>query len=395
MRLLMISDVYFPRVNGVSTSIQTTRHAMESLGHEVTLLCPDYPLPHQDEGKTLRIPARKVIFDPEDRLMRWNDLMRMTEGLRRERFDLLHIHTPFAAHYAGVRIARGLGLPVVETYHTFFEQYLEHYIPVLPGGLLRMLARRLTVSQGRAVDALISPSCAMRDRLLSYGVPSPIEIIPTGIDLDAWRTPQAADPRPSLGLNAEQPMLLFVGRLAFEKNIGFLLQMLHHVIRKHPDASLVIAGEGPAEAELRASVDRQGLQRQVRFVGNISRAGELQALYRAANAFVFASTTETQGLVLVEAMALGVPVIALAEMGTRDIVHEGEGCLVAPNDPAGFANRVNELLEHPRLAAHLAAKAVIHAEQWQEMEVAKRLVAFYRGIVNNTRIREDGLRACE
>ncbi|MGB9670878.1 MAG: glycosyltransferase [Halothiobacillaceae bacterium] len=138
---------------------------------------------------------------------------------------------------------------------------LEHYIPFLPGALLRLAARRLTVSQGNAVDTLIAPSLAMRDRLLRYGVRTPVEVIPTGIDLAAWRGPEAPAPRPALGLAEDQPMLLFVGRLAFEKNIEFLLEMFTHVLAQRPDARLVLAGEGPAETHLRRQVGQLGLQR--------------------------------------------------------------------------------------------------------------------------------------
>ncbi|MEW6692178.1 MAG: glycosyltransferase [Pseudomonadota bacterium] len=381
MRLLMVSDVYFPRVNGVSTSVQTTRRALGRLGHEVTLIAPDYPQPHADDDNVLRVSARPVLLDPEDRLMRWSELIRLERNLASHEYDLLHIHTPFAAHYAGLRLARSLGLPVVETYHTFFEQYLEHYIPFLPGALLRLAARRLTVSQGNAVDTLIAPSLAMRDQLLRYGVRTPVEVIPTGIDLAAWRGPEAPDPRPALGLTADQPMLLYVGRLAFEKNIEFLLEMFTHVLAQRPDARLVLAGEGPAETHLRRQVGQLGLQERVRFVGYLPRDGALQALYRAADAFVFASTTETQGLVLIEAMALGTPVVALAEMGTRDIMREGEGSLIAPHEPAGFAARVLELLNHPHQAAQLAAKAVLAAEAWREERVAGRLVELYEQVI--------------
>lgn len=379
MRILMISDVYFPRVNGVSTSIQTTRHALENLGHEITLLVPDYP--HSDESTDpdlVRIPSRKVMLDPEDRLMAWRDLRRTMSAISPQNFDLIHIHTPFIAHYAGTRMARNLKLPVVETYHTFFEQYLEHYIPFLPDPMLRLLARRLTANQGNSVNALISPSHAMRDILRRYGVLTPISVIPTGIDLEQWRAPTAPDPREELGLSDTQPMLLFVGRLAFEKSVNFLLTMLVELIKHRPDACLVLAGEGPAEKSLRKLCLDLNIEKHVHFVGYLPRDGHLQALYRAADAFVFASATETQGLVLVEALALGLPVVALAEMGTRDVVIEGAGCLIAPNNPQGFAARLLEFLNHPHEAARLAAAAIIAAETWQETRVAERLVAFYQ-----------------
>ncbi len=381
MRLLMLSDVYFPRVNGVSTSIQTTRRALGRLGHAVTLIAPAYAEPYADDADILRVPGRRVMLDPEDRLMHWGELMRLGRGLAGQGFDLLHIHTPFAAHYAGLRLARAFGLPLVETYHTFFEQYLEHYIPFLPDVLLRLAARRLTASQGNAVDALIAPSRAIRDQLLRYGVRTPVEVIPTGIDLDAWRAPQGPDPRPALGLEPDQPMLLYVGRLAFEKNVEFLLHMFVHVLAKRPEARLVLAGDGPAAGHLRQRAAQLGLHEKVLFVGYLPRDGALQALYRAADVFVFASTTETQGLVLIEAMALGTPVVAVAEMGTRDILREGEGCLIAPLDAEGFAARVLELLAHPHLASKLASRAVLAADAWREDTIALRLLALYAEVI--------------
>lgn len=385
MRILMISDVYFPRVNGVSTSIRTTRHALAQLGHEVTLIAPAYPQP-ADEKDVLRIPGWTVPLDPEDRLMHWGDLQRLTHGLTQAGFQLVHIHTPFAAHYAGVRLARRLKLPVIETYHTFFEQYLEHYIPFLPSALLRFTARRLTISQARAVDALLAPSTAMRDTLRAYGVQTRIEVLPTGIALEAWRAPQGEDPRPALGLQANQPMLLYVGRMAFEKNIEFLLAMFPYVLATQPEARLVLAGEGPAKAHLKREVERLGLKDQVRFVGYLPRDGALQALYRAADVFVFASTTETQGLVLIEALSLGTPIVAIARMGTCDIVREGEGCLIAPHDPQGFASRVLEVINSPQHARQLANRAILAAETWREERIAARLVALYEELLQQARL---------
>ncbi|MCP5472993.1 MAG: glycosyltransferase, partial [Sinobacteraceae bacterium] len=167
MRILMISDVYFPRINGVSTSIQTFRGDLMALGHRVLLVAPGYPggTTRDDGEAVIRIHSHRVPRDPEDRMFSLRRLLALTPELRRERFDLVHVQTPFVAHYGGVALARRLGLPVVASYHTLFEQYLQHYVPLLPASLLRALARRLTVSQCRQVDTVISPSRAMAEAL--------------------------------------------------------------------------------------------------------------------------------------------------------------------------------------------------------------------------------------
>ena len=122
MNVLMVSDVYFPRVNGVSTSIMTLRRELKSAGHQVTLIAPAYGLNETEEPDIIRIPGRKVVMDPEDRLMSASELRQLSATLAGQTFDLVHVHTPFIAHYTGIRLAREMGIPCVETYHTFFEE---------------------------------------------------------------------------------------------------------------------------------------------------------------------------------------------------------------------------------------------------------------------------------
>ena len=170
MNILMISDVYFPRVNGVSTSIQTFRRELAALGCSSTLLAPEYPAGHPAEAGIERIPSRFVLLDPEDRMMKSAPIRALAARLANERFDLVHIQTPFVAHYRGTELARRLAVPCIETYHTFFEEYLFHYVPFLPREWLRAAARRFSRVQGNSVDALVVPSSAMRDVLIAYGV---------------------------------------------------------------------------------------------------------------------------------------------------------------------------------------------------------------------------------
>ncbi len=226
MRILMISDVYFPRVNGVSTSILTYRRELLAQGHEVVLIAPAYDDPWDDDADVVRIPSRQVFMDPEDRLMRRGFVRAMLDELRKRNFDLVHIQTPFLAHYLGVQLAKRLGIPRVETYHTFFEEYLYHYIPFLPRQLLRYAARRFTCSQCNNVDAVVVPSTAMLEVLRGYGVCSHAEVIPTGLEPDRFAPGDAAAFRRKHGIPDDRPTLVHIGRVAFEKNIDFLLHVL-------------------------------------------------------------------------------------------------------------------------------------------------------------------------
>ena len=383
MRVLFVSDVYFPRVNGVSTSIRTFRQDLAAHGVDTQLVAPAYrqaALAAAEESGVLRVPAAGVPRDPEDRRMRWGPLTRALDALVPERFDLVHIHTPFIAHYAGVRFARRAGIPAVATYHTFFEEYLHHYLPVLPHALARYLARSFTRSQCDDVRALIAPSEPMRAVLLDYGVTTPIHVLPTGLPADRFRPGDARAFRERAGLPADARLVTYIGRVAHEKNIGFLVRMFVEVRKRVPQAVLVIAGEGPARTALQQQVAQLGLASHVQFAGYLDRDSALLDCYAAADVFVFASRTETQGLVLLEAMAQGAPVVSTAELGTRSILVPGSGALVVPEEQGAFAAAVVRVLEEPLLHQELSQRGRVYARNWSSSAMAGRLTALYDGL---------------
>lgn len=383
MKILYISDVYFPRVNGVSTSIRTFVKQLQSLGHEVHLIAPDYAVSTEDESWIKRIPARSIYFDPEDRLMKWGAAMQKLPELRHENYDLIHVHTPFVAHYFGLRLARELNVPCVETYHTFFEDYLHHYLPWIPKLIARSVARTISKRQCNAVDAIVAPSKPMLDVLRAYGVKAAAEVIPTGLQEHSFNEADGKAFRVKYDIALERPMLLFVGRVAFEKNISFLLEMTKLLIEKHPDALLVVAGQGPAEKSLHQLAADLGLGNNIKFIGYLDRNTELNACYQAADIFVFSSKSETQGLVLLEAMAQGTPVVAIAELGTASILIEGQGALIAPDNVAGFAEKVHNLLSCPQDCYELGKAALKYvSENWTAKLQVERMLHFYHHLIS-------------
>jgi 1,2-diacylglycerol 3-alpha-glucosyltransferase len=386
VRVLYISDVYFPRVNGVSTSIRTFRGDLAELGIDTVLVAPCYEeLPAGsagaraavDERGVLRVPAARVPRDPEDRRMRWGALLARLERLSSGAFDLVHVHTPFVAHYAGVRFARRAGIPCLATYHTFFEEYLHHYLPVLPRRAGRALARTFTRSQCRQVRALIAPSEPMRAVLAGYGVTTPIHVLPTGLAAECFRAGDGRAFRARAGLTGGARLVTYIGRVAHEKNIAFLVQMFREVLRQVPEAVLVIAGEGPARAQLVQQVASLGLAPRVHFAGYLERSSALLDCYAAADVFVFASRTETQGLVLLEAMAQGAPVVSTAELGTRSILQPASGALVVRERTAEFAAAVVRVLSDAPLGAELARRGREYARGWSSAAMARRLGELY------------------
>lgn len=382
MRILMISDVYFPRVNGVSTSIQTFRRDLVAAQHRVLLVAPEYPGRNPAaEIDVLRIPSRQVPRDPEDRYMSRRAIRAAWPQIAEFQPDVVHIQTPFVAHYAGMEIARRLDVPLLETYHTYFEHYLQHYVPGVPTALLRSLSRRFTVRQCHQVDALISPSQPMADVLQSYGVRTPLHVVPTGLNASRFRKGDGGRFRAAHGFG-QRPMAVFVGRVAHEKNIDFLLSMLPDLIGQVPDVLLVIAGEGPAENHLRREVARRELSANVRFIGYMDRDTVLLDCYQAADVFVFASRTETQGLVLLEAMAQGTPVVSTAVLGTAEVLRDTTGAIISQESALVFSDAVALVLKDPALRAKLSVAAKADAARWSSVQCARRAADLYQDLVS-------------
>jgi len=382
MKILFISDVYFPRVNGVSTSMETFRANLRALGNTIHLVAPDYLTPSADETDILRVPARRVPFDPEDRFMSYRWVMQHLDTFRAEKYDIIHVQTPFVAHYLGTRLSRLLGVPCVETYHTFFEEYLYHYISLLPKRVLRFAAQRFSQHQGNSLDGMVVPSHPMLQVLKSYGITTPTEVIPTGIASESFVPGDRAAFRKKYGIAQDRPMLLFVGRVAHEKNIDFLLKVVDRVRNEIADVLFVIAGEGPARESLARKVTALGLGTNVMFIGYLNRHTELNSCYCSTDIFVFASRTETQGLVLLEAMAQSVPVVSTAELGTRDVLRDGQGVWIAQEELTDFSGKVVRMLGDAQTRKDLGVLGCDYAQEWSASRQAQQMLLFYRSVLD-------------
>jgi 1,2-diacylglycerol 3-alpha-glucosyltransferase len=386
LNILMISDVYFPRVNGVSTSMQTFCRELVGFGHAVTIVAPDYGIADAEtEFEMIRLPSRRIFFDPEDRLIKKSVVRSVVRDLARRSWDVIHIHTPFRAHQIGVALARITGRPTVESYHTYFEEYIANYLPWFPPSLLRLFVRRFSRRLCENIDHLIVPTAEMAEVLRGYGIGTPSTVVPTGIRLEEFAHGDGARFRRDHGIGETQPMLLTVSRLAIEKNIDFLLEVARLLKTEFNNFVFVIAGEGPDAPRLRRVTRSLGLDRHVRFLGNLDRRTTLLDCYSAADVFMFASSTETQGLVLIEAMACGAPIVSTAVMGTATVLRDTHSALVSKGDVGGFAALVARLLRSPSERKVLSAAGPKDAAQWSATALMRNVVAMYERLASNDR----------
>ena len=385
MDILLLSDVYFPRVNGVSSSIRTFARELTRQRHSVTLVAPRYrqdddAIDSTEEFRIERVASRPVLLDPEDRLMQRGALRAIERRLALRRFDAIHVQTPFRAHALGRRLARATGAPHVETFHTHFEAYIALYLPWLPGAWLRRIARRICRTRCARADHLVVPTTQMNEVLGAYGIVTPTTVIPTGLVPDEFAAGDGARFRARHGIPRDRPVMATVSRLAREKNIDFLLDVAVRVRRRIPDVLFIVAGEGPHGAALEQRAAALGLGTHVRFFGNLDRATDLLDCYRAADVFVFASPTETQGLVLIEAMALGVPIVSTAVLGTAAVLAAARSAVVAPPDAESFAESVSAVLASAELRAMLASHGPSDARAWSAGPCAARLAELYASL---------------
>jgi glycosyltransferase involved in cell wall biosynthesis len=359
-------------LGGVPTAVETIRRGLESVGHQVVVVAPRMAGADDAGTPVIRVPAIPAPTYPDFALP-----LPLGRSLRRRLLgldlDVFHAHHPFLLGVSARRLARAAGRPLVFTYHTLYDRYA-HYVP-LPRAMVARRAIRWSASFADTADLVLAPSDFVARRLRSQGVLRPIEVLPTGVDLDRFRPGDRAAARRALGLPAADRTLLYVGRLDREKNLGFLLDAIARVTV--PRTRLFLVGRGTLAASLRRTVADRGLGDRVEFRGGVT-PDRLVPYYQAADLFVFASTTETQGLAVLEAMACGLPVVAVRASGVEEVVAEGVSGLLAPEDSSAFAGAVTQVLGDAHLATKLALGGREAALPLGSAALVARLVVAYR-----------------
>lgn len=370
MRVGFFTEVYRPVVNGVVASVDGLASGLRARGHEVYCFAPKVPGYAESDGPVFRMPSLPLPSITPYRLTVPVVSRRNRHRILR-RLDVLHAHSPFVTGWMSVRYARRLRIPLVYTYHTRLEEYA-HYLP-FDLKATRFAASTLTRTFANSADAVIVPTPAMRDRLREIGVTARIEVVPSGIDLAHFESGRRReDLRFCAGAKDGGRVLLFVGRLAKEKNLDVLIDA---VAASSVRCSLLIAGDGPERQALEHRVAALGLEDRVRFLGLAARE-QLPDLYASCDAFVFPSTTETQGLVLVEALASGAYVIAAGAQAQEVLGAAGRVVHAAAPD---FARAFEALPATP--APGQAAVARDQARRYGIEGQAQAIEEIYGGLI--------------
>ena len=360
MRIGLFSDTYLPDVNGVVTSVDTLRKALEKLGNDVYVICPSNKVKQVTwDNRILRIPGIKVrqIYGYTIASANHRKAEKMLMELN---LEMIHVHTEFGIGQFGRKFARRHRIPVVATYHTFYEDYT-HYVNPLNIRTLEKLGRLsiriLSEKWCDGVNGLIVPTLKTKKALEGYGVYNKMFVVPTGLDLEEFQRENDSEP---LFLD-ESFVLVFVGRIAEEKSVDFLIDAMELLKRKNRDVSLAVIGDGPDLEKIKKLAEKAELDDSIKFAGKIEHS-EVARYYSMADRFVSASLTETQGLTFIEAMAAGLPVLARDKVALNDVLIDGYN--------GYYFQSVTDLVEKTEMLMDM------NAEDRMKMREASRTCAF-------------------
>ena len=372
MNIAFFSESYKPYLSGVTNSIETLKNGLENIGHKVMVFSPGYPgakpmpniyrfpsLPAPYPGYRLTIPVPGKYL-----------------GLLREsNIDVIHSHSPYQLGLLSMHYAKKLKVPFVFTMHTMLGKYM-HYVPLIPDNFLDLVSSRYIKGFCNRCDRVIVPTQKVKEQLSSIGITARIEIVPTGIDLSLIDLANPSGIRGKYGIPDGAKLLIFVGRLAKEKNLAFLLKAFEVIRSRNNNVYLILAARGPMEAELRKTAPKN-----VIFAGEVNYPKVLD-YYAASDIFVFSSLSETQGLVLAEAMASGIPQVAVDAEGVSDVVKDGITGFLTPLSVEEFSKKVLDLLGDRDLWLSMSKASKDTARTNYSKEVfARKIELIYRNVI--------------
>lgn len=376
MRVAIFTDSYVPQINGVVTQIRNITREMVARGHKVMIVAPS----HDSRFRESKRGKITEFFLPSVSLPTYADYRvthfffpRITKELKSFKPDVVHVQTPFSVGWLGVNSARKLKIPVIGTYHTLLPEFLMYLpIPFLKNApIAKTLMWKYTDFFYNRCDLVTTPTEAMKKELIRNGIKRGIEVLPNAIDFERFNKYAKKN------YETKQPKLIYFGRIGYEKNIEVLIFALKRLLRKNKNVLFTITGSGPALGYLEQLVKAESLQSNVAFQSPL-KDGALARHVAGHDIFVTASTIETQGLTILEAMAAGLPCVGADCMAIPDSIKEGRnGFLFKPFDFSDAAERTHELIRSSTLRKKLGRKAIETAKNFSVGKIAKMTEGLY------------------
>ena len=376
MKICMFTNTFIPHVGGVARSVSCFAEDLRALGHRVLVIAPVFPgIPEDETEETvLRVPAIQN-FNGSDFSASIPSPLLIHRALDEFQPDIIHSHHPYLLGDAAMRAAGRRCLPIVFTHHTLYEEYT-HYVS--SSKTMRKFVTRLSTAYANCCTGVVAPSASIAELIRKRGVTTPVTEIPTGIDFDAFQTGSGNAFRKKTGIDETVRLIGHTGRLAPEKNLSWLVRAVKIYLARDRKAKFLLVGDGPDYRAIKDSFARDNMEKRLVAAGK-QTGQDLIDSYHAMDVFVFSSRTETQGLVVAEAMAAGKPVIALDASGVREVVRDGKNGRLLPADtPAGdFADAVDAFFRDPQAMNRWAEGALETARRFDRKKTARKMADLY------------------
>jgi len=384
MRIGIFTDTYFPQINGVSTSICTLKESLEHAGHTVFIFTTTDSKEKKKDitSHIYRVPSVPVAKNRRLGVYFSRTLLRLIRNLE---LDLIHTHTEFSVGLLGCVCARRLKIPHVHTYHTMYEEYTHHIIRIKRlEGYAKVAARKLSARFCAIPDQIIAPSEKVKELLQSYGVDANINVVPTGIDSDKFHYDpemkvKILELKESLGIQPDHKVILYIGRIAKEKNVTELIHFLSDFLKEDSDYKLLFVGDGPDMNKLQELRESYQLKDQIIFAGEIPWE-EIGVYYHLGDVFVSASQSETQGLTYYEALAAGIPILVKSDPCTDHIVIEGVNGYTYHNQE-DFIDKLKRILMSPHHLIDEDMEDDHDMDQYGVQTFFDQMEALYKGAI--------------
>jgi len=380
MNIAVFTDSFRPYSSGVVRSIELFSREYIKRGHAVYIFCPDYPQMQTIEDdhvfRFMSVPWPTMT----DFSLPIPISAHLNQTIERLTIDLVHVHSPFLLGRLGARAARRHQLPLIFTFHTLYEQYV-HYFPFVEN-TSKQVVQAIARDFSNRCNVVVAPSLLVADYLRQIGIKTPIVKIPTGIDMDEFKELDRNWLKDNYGVTEEEKILLFVGRLGKEKNVTFLIKSFQEVSNQIPDCRLVLVGKDPLEEELSELCRQQGLENKVIFTGELTRQ-QIVHCYASSDLFVFPSISDTQGLVIGEAKAAGIPVVAIRAFGPAEMVNHGEDGLLTEHSLPAFTEAIIKLLKDKELYSLMSKQSLINAPLISSALCSDRMLEIYQNLIDD------------
>lgn len=349
MNIVFFTNNFFPRVSGVAVSIDFLSKALNELGHQTFVFAPDYVDNKDLDGEFIyRATSLNIIPNWLSVPLPMLDYSKIINSLTEFNPDIIHVHHPFLMGKTGLRLAHSKNLPLVFTYHTLYYQYFLNYFSSNSPVFEKFIYKRITDFSNRC-DLVIAPTEQIKQHLTHLGVKTQVEVVPTGIDLEIfnknYEPSEIEEIRGELGISSSAKILLFVGRMAREKNVLLLLKSLKLILKKFDNLVLIMVGKGVQAKKLQKEAVKLGIGQNLLWLG-FQKRSRLPLLYKLADLFLFPSVTDTQGIVLYEALTAGIPIISIRSLATEAIIEDKKNGLLTDDNPHDFAAKVIHALEN-------------------------------------------------